>query len=185
MSGLGDAVYVCNDEHRFLLAEQVTRTGHRPATIILEPEGRNTAPALTLAALYLAAQDPDALMLAMPADHVITDRAAFLEAVGRGRRHAETGDIVTFGVTPDTPETGYGYIRHGEALPDGQSYRVASFVEKPDTSTAEMYLASGDFDWNSGIFLMRAGRWLEELCARQPAILEACQTAMQDGAQCL
>ena len=180
---LGDAVYVCNEEHRFLLAEQVTRAGHNPSTIILEPEGRNTAPALTLAALYLAAEDPDALMLTMPADHVITDRDAFLEAVSRGRQHAEAGDIVTFGVTPDAPETGYGYIQHGDALPDGHSYRVARFVEKPDTATANMYLASGEFDWNSGIFLLRAGRWLEEITARQPAVLEAWEAAMHQGEQ--
>ena len=110
-------------------------------------------------------------------------RDAFLEAVSRGRQHAEAGDIVTFGVTPDAPETGYGYIQHGDALPDGHSYRVARFVEKPDTATANMYLASGEFDWNSGIFLLRAGRWLEEITARQPAILEACEAAMQQGEQ--
>ena len=180
---LGDAVYVCNEEHRFLLAGQVTDAGHEPAGIILEPEGRNTAPALTLAALYLAAQDPDALMLAMPADHVITDRPAFLAAVTRGRRYAEKGDIVTFGVTPDAPETSYGYIKHGDALAGGQAYRVARFVEKPDAATAGMYLASGEFDWNSGIFLVRAARWLEEIATHQPAILEACEVAVQNGTQ--
>jgi mannose-1-phosphate guanylyltransferase/mannose-6-phosphate isomerase len=180
---LGDAVYVCNEEHRFLLAEQVSQAGQKPATIILEPEGRNTAPALTLAALFLAAEDPDALMLAMPADHVITDRAAFLDAVTLGRRHAEDGELVTFGVTPGAPETGYGYIKRGDALAGGQTFRVESFVEKPDIPTAEMYLASGGFDWNSGIFMMRARRWLEEIGTRQPAIMEACKAAMMRGAQ--
>jgi mannose-1-phosphate guanylyltransferase/mannose-6-phosphate isomerase len=180
---LGNAVYVCNEEHRFLLAEQVAQAGYRPATIILEPEGRNTAPALTLAALYLTVEDPDALMLAMPADHVIADRAAFLEAVARGRLHAANGDLVAFGVSPETPETGYGYIRRGNPLDSGQAFRVASFVEKPDSARAEMYLASGEFDWNSGIFLMRAGRWLEEIGKHQPAILSACEAAMAQGVQ--
>jgi len=180
---LGDAVCVCNEEHRFLLAEQIARTGRKPNTIILEPEGRNTAPALTLAALYLVGRDPDSLMLAMPADHVITDRTAFLEAVTRGRHHAEDGELVTFGVTPNTPETGYGYIRRGASLPDGLTWQVAGFVEKPDAATAEQYLASGEYDWNSGIFLLRARRWLEEIGTQQPAILAACKTAMQQGAE--
>jgi mannose-1-phosphate guanylyltransferase/mannose-6-phosphate isomerase len=183
LPGLGDAVYVCNEEHRFLLAEQVAQLGRKPATIILEPEGRNTAPALTLAALYLAARDPDALLLVMPADHVVTDPAAFIEAVTRGRRHAEDGMLVTFGVTPDTPETGYGYIRRGAELAAGRAYRVSSFVEKPDLATAEQYLASGDYNWNSGIFLLRAGRWLEEIGTQQPDILAACKAAMLQGAQ--
>lgn len=183
LPGLGNAVYVCNEEHRFLLAGQVAQTGHTPATIILEPEGRNTAPALTLAALYLAASDPDALMLAMPADHVITDQAAFLEAISRGRSHAERGDLVTFGVSPDAPETGYGYIRRGQPLAGGQAFRVADFVEKPDAATAGKYLASSGFDWNSGIFLITARDWLKEIGQHQPAILAACELAMQQGIQ--
>ena len=183
LAGLGDAVYVCNEEHRFLLAEQVAQLGRKPATIILEPEGRNTAPALTLAALYLAARDADALLLVMPADHVVTDPAAFIEAVNHGRRHAEDGALVTFGVNPNTPETGYGYIKHGAELAAGHAYRVASFVEKPDLATAEQYLANGDYDWNSGIFLLQAGRWLEEIGTQQPAILAACKAAMLEGAQ--
>jgi mannose-1-phosphate guanylyltransferase/mannose-6-phosphate isomerase len=183
LQGLGDAIYVCNEEHRFLVADQVAQLGRKPATIILEPEGRNTAPALTLVALYLAARDPDALMLAMPADHVITDRATFLEAVQNGRQHAADGKLVTFGVTPDSAETGYGYIRRGAPLSSGQAYRVANFVEKPDPAAATQYLESGEYDWNSGIFLMRAGRWLEEIGTRQPAMLAACKAAMQQGKQ--
>jgi mannose-1-phosphate guanylyltransferase/mannose-6-phosphate isomerase len=179
----GGAVYVCNEEHRFLLAEQVAQTGRSSSTIILEPEGRNTAPALTLAALYLAARDAGALMLAMPADHVITDRSAFLEAIGRGRARALAGELVTFGVTPDAPETGYGYIRRGEALGDEEVFRVSQFAEKPDKPTAGMYLASGEFFWNSGIFLMSAQRWLEEIGRHQPPILAACKAAMQQGEQ--
>jgi mannose-1-phosphate guanylyltransferase/mannose-6-phosphate isomerase len=195
LANVGAAVCVCNEEHRFLVAEQVTQawtirpmqrntvSGRRPETIILEPEGRNTAPALTLAALYLAEQDPDALLLAMPADHVVMDHAGFLEAVSRGRPHAADGELVTFGVTPDVAETGYGYIRRGAELDPDSSWRVSAFVEKPDQATAEQYLASGEYDWNSGIFLMRAKRWLEEIGTHQPAILAACEAAMQQGVQ--
>ena len=183
LPAVGGSVCVCNEEHRFLVAEQVTQPGSKPDTIILEPEGRNTAPALTLAALYLAARDQDALMLAMPADHVITDRAGFIEAINRGRQHAEDGELVTFGVTPDVAETSYGYIRRGATLDAGKTWRVSGFVEKPDQATAEQYLASGEYDWNSGIFLLRAGRWLEEIGSRQPAILAACEAAMQQGAK--
>jgi mannose-1-phosphate guanylyltransferase/mannose-6-phosphate isomerase len=183
LPAVGDAVCVCNEEHRFLVAEQVSQHGSKPNTIILEPEGRNTAPALTLAALYLASQDPDALLLAMPADHVITDRAGFLEAVERGRPQAGDGELVTFGVTADVAETGYGYIRRGAAVDAGKTWQVSAFVEKPDQATAEQYLASGEYDWNSGIFLLRAGRWLEEIGAQQPAILAACEAAMQQGAK--
>ena len=125
---LGDAVYVCNEEHRFLLAEQVMRAGRTAASIILEPEGRNTAPALTLAALFVAARDPDALLLVMPADHVVTDTAAFVEAVSRGRGPAENGELVTFGVTPNAAETGYGYIQRGAEQAENQVYSVANFV---------------------------------------------------------
>ena len=112
---MGQAIYVCNEEHRFLVAEQVTALGRTPETIILEPEGRNTAPALTLAALFLSRSAPDSLMLVMPADHVITEREAFLDAVREGTGPAEAGSLVTFGVIPDAAETGYGYIkRDGE-----------------------------------------------------------------------
>ena len=180
---LGDAVYVCNEEHRFLLAEQVMQAGRTAASIILEPEGRNTAPALTLAALFVAARDPEALLLVMPADHVVTDTAAFVEAVSRGRGPAENGELVTFGVTPDAAETGYGYIQRGAERAENQVYSVANFVEKPDAATAQQYLASGDYDWNSGIFLLQAGRWLDEIRTHQPAILAACEAAMQDGTQ--
>jgi mannose-1-phosphate guanylyltransferase/mannose-6-phosphate isomerase len=178
---LGDAVYVCNEEHRFLLAEQVAEIGKTPATIILEPVGRNTAPALTLAALYLVQEDPNAIMVVMPADHVMTEPATFVEAVQQGRANAEAGSLVTFGIVPDTAETGYGYIRRDAAIADSPAYSVAQFVEKPDQATAEQYLAAGDYYWNSGIFLMRADKWLQEIEQYRPDILAACQTAMDAG----
>jgi mannose-1-phosphate guanylyltransferase/mannose-6-phosphate isomerase len=178
---LGDAVYVCNEEHRFLVAEQVAAMGRTPATIILEPEGRNTAPALTLAALYLSRSDPDSLMVVMPADHVITQREAFLEAVRTGCGPAWAGSLVTFGVVPDTPETGYGYIKRDAELEGARAFSVARFVEKPDLEAATRYMNDGNYYWNSGIFLMRTRRWLEEIGHFRPDILEACRAAMERG----
>jgi len=180
---VGDAVYVCNEEHRFLLAEQVAALGKTPETIILEPEGRNTAPALTLAALYLSRSTPDSLMVVMPADHVITEREAFLEAVRKGSGPAGQGSLVTFGVVPDGPETGYGYIKRNAELESGQAFSVARFVEKPDLETATRYVGEGDYYWNSGIFLMRTKRWLEEIGRFRPDILEACSVAMERGTE--
>jgi mannose-1-phosphate guanylyltransferase/mannose-6-phosphate isomerase len=180
---LGDAVYVCNEEHRFLVAEQVVQLGKTPATIILEPEGRNTAPALTLAALFLVKQDPDAMMVVMPADHVMTEPAQFVAAVEQGSAPAEQGALVTFGIIPESPETGYGYIKRGVPLEGDTAFVVASFVEKPDQQTAEQYVSEGDYYWNSGIFLMRADHWLDELSKYRPDILKHCREAMNKGAQ--
>ena len=178
-----DPVVVCNDAHRFLVAEQIQSVGKQPGAIILEPEGRNTAPALTLAALHAIEADPDAVMVAMPADHVIPDRERFTEIVARGVQLAGAGFLVTFGVVPARPETGYGYIRRGEAIGNGDAWQVARFVEKPDQSTAEQYLASGDYFWNSGIFAMRADRWLEELERFRPDIVAACRQAWAGGSR--
>lgn len=180
---LADAVYVCNEEHRFLLAEQVAQIGKRPATIILEPEGRNTAPALTLAALFLLQKDPHAMMIVMPADHVIKEASCFVEAVQQGRASAEAGKLVTFGIVPDSAETGYGYIQHDSGDTVNGAYRVGQFVEKPDLETAERYLAAGDYYWNSGIFLMRADKWLQEMTGNRPDIVAACRAAMEAGKQ--
>lgn len=180
---VGDAVYVCNEEHRFLVAEQVAALGKTPETIILEPEGRNTAPALTLAALYLSRREPDSLMVVMPADHVITDRASFIEAVRTGCGPAASGSLVTFGVVPDAPETGYGYIRQGAELAGDQVFGVARFVEKPDLETATRYMDDGGYYWNSGIFLIHTKRWLEEIGRFRPDILGTCKSAMERGKQ--
>jgi mannose-1-phosphate guanylyltransferase/mannose-6-phosphate isomerase len=179
----GDAVYVCNEEHRFLVAEQVAQLGKAPSTIILEPQGRNTAPALTLAALYLLKQDPEAMMIVMPADHVMTEPQAFVDAVQQGEADAGQGALVTFGIVADRAETGYGYIKRADAMPGSAAFAVERFVEKPDQQTAEQYIGSGEYYWNSGIFLMRADRWLEEVMRFAPEILEHCQQAMDKGKQ--
>ena len=183
MPDLGDAVYVCNETHRFLLAEQVAQLGKTAATIILEPEGRNTAPALTLAALYLVKQDPDAMMVVMPADHVMTEPQQFVAAVEQGSDNAEQGALVTFGIVPESPETGYGYIKRDAPIGSSGAYTVARFVEKPDQQKAEQYVSEGDYYWNSGIFLMRADRWLDEISQHRPDILKNCRAAMNKGIQ--
>lgn len=177
LEGIAAPLFVCNEEHRFLVAEQVRQLNGSAARIILEPAGRNTAPALTLAALALKQQDPDALMLAMPADHVIQDREAFQHAVCAGAAVAEQGKLVTFGIVPTAPETGYGYIKKGRGS------AVERFVEKPDAPTAQQYLSSGDYFWNSGMFLMQVSAWLEELARHRPEILKACEAAFAQGSQ--
>ncbi len=175
LAGVADPIVVCNEEHRFLVAGQIMEIGRKSAAILLEPAGRNTAPALTLAALALARKDPDALMLAMPADHVIEDINAFHAAVAEAVRIAAQECLVTFGIVPGAPETGYGYIRRG------MDNRVMAFVEKPDAETAARYVASGEYLWNSGMFMMRASVWLEELGYHRPDILEICRRAFEQG----
>lgn len=164
---------ICNQEHRYLIREQCLATGHTPAAIYLEPAGRNTAPAIALAALHLAENDPNALMLVLPADHLITDQTAFCEAVLSAANAAQEGYLATFGITPVAPETGFGYIRVGASINTipGVNH-VAQFVEKPDRTTAEHYLASREFYWNSGIFLFSARRYLAELGMHRPDILD-------------
>lgn len=170
-------VVVCNDEHRFLVAEQFREIGAGTGAIILEPEGRNTAPAIALAALSVVDDQPDALLLVLPADHYIRDRDAFAGAVQRAIPVAASGHLVTFGVVPDRPETGYGYIRCGDALAEGVA-ALAEFVEKPDASTAASYIAAGNYFWNSGMFLFRADRYLAALAQHAPAIDAASREAM-------
>ncbi|HEY7610217.1 MAG TPA: mannose-1-phosphate guanylyltransferase/mannose-6-phosphate isomerase [Alphaproteobacteria bacterium] len=177
---------VCNAEHRFIAAEQLRAIGIEPRGFIVEPDGRNTAPAAALAALALASSD-DAYMLLLPADHVIADAAAFCDAVGRGLGAARLGNLVTFGVLPDRPETGYGYVRGGGEL-DGLAgcFAVERFVEKPDRATAKGYLADGRYYWNSGIFLAGVRPFLDELARHRPDIAEGCAAALtqarRDGA---
>ncbi|MBO6518932.1 MAG: mannose-1-phosphate guanylyltransferase/mannose-6-phosphate isomerase [Rhodospirillales bacterium] len=176
------ALFVCNDEHRFLVAEQARAIGHRPRAIVLEPDGRNTAPAAALAALILAADDPDTLMLLAPSDHVIENTDAFLDAVDAAVPAAAEGRFVTFGIRPDRAATGYGYIKAGAPLPDAPACETIShFAEKPDRATAERYLAEGGYFWNSGIFLFRAGAYLDALGALRPDILEACRASVAAG----
>jgi mannose-1-phosphate guanylyltransferase / mannose-6-phosphate isomerase len=176
--GCGPVIVVCNAEHRFMAAEQLRAAGAVGARIVLEPAGRNTAPALALAALAAQAGGADPILLVMPADHVVADRAAFQAAVAVGLPAASGGALVTFGIVPSRPETGYGYIRAGVRRDDGAS-RIAAFVEKPDAERACEYLTSGEYLWNSGLFMMRASVWLKALAALNPAMAEACQAAFQ------
>ncbi len=181
-SAFAPALFVCNDEHRFLVAEQARAIGYEPRAIVLEPEGRNTAPAAALAALMLARDGAETLMLLAPSDHVIGDTAAFLDAVAAAVPAARAGRFVTFGIRPDRPATGYGYIREGAPLADAPGcFAIDHFAEKPDRATAEAYLAGGNFYWNSGIFLFKAGAYLEALGALRPDILEACDKAVAGG----
>jgi mannose-1-phosphate guanylyltransferase/mannose-6-phosphate isomerase len=177
MADIAAPVVVCNEEHRFLIGEQLRQIGRQPAALILEPAGRNTCPAATLAALSLAQGAGDPVMLIMPADHVIKDSAAFQAAIAQGLPLAQSGRLVTFGIVPTAPATGYGYIRKG---PDSA---VAEFVEKPDAVTAKRYLDCGDYLWNSGMFLMRSRVWLDELKQYAPEILAHCKAAFSGGRQ--
>jgi mannose-1-phosphate guanylyltransferase/mannose-6-phosphate isomerase len=160
-----------------MVAEQLRGEAAESPTIILEPAGRNTAPAIALAALQAQAQHPEALLLVLPADHHVTDPGAFRATVNRAMAPAHAGKLMTFGVVPSSPETGYGYVRCGEALADG-IFTLAEFVEKPDQATAARYVADGAYCWNSGLFLFRADRYLEALSQHQPEMLAACEQAM-------
>ncbi|KZC36582.1 UNVERIFIED_ORG: mannose-1-phosphate guanylyltransferase/mannose-6-phosphate isomerase, partial [Rhodanobacter sp. FW104-R5] len=169
-------IVVASEDHRFLAADQLLEAGIDDASIVLEPLARNTAPAIALGALTALQRDADATLLVLPADHLIGDTAAFVEAVKQALPLAAQGWLVTFGIRPDRPETGFGYIRRSEAI-DGYGFRVDQFVEKPDLATAESYLADGGYDWNSGMFLFKAARYLEELAAHAPAMLAAVREA--------
>lgn len=167
---------ITNEDHRFVVAAQLqAQAKGRTAGIILEPVGRNTAPAIALAALAAAEENPEELLLVMPSDHVLRDLAAFRAAVAVGAAAANSGKLVTFGIVPNAPHTGYGYIKAGAEV--GGCNEVAAFVEKPDEATAQRYLDEGDYFWNSGMFLFRADRYLEELQAHNPAMLDACRAA--------
>ncbi len=177
---LGMPMVVCNEEYRFVIAEQL-RLMNIAGTILLEPTGRNTAPALTLAALAAMREGGDPILLVMPADHVILDTAAFQAVVCKGLALAAEGMVVTFGITPDSPETGYGYIQSGVTLGEGGACRIARFVEKPDFATAEAYLDDGSYLWNSGLFIMRASVWLAAIAVCRADILIACRAAWDQG----
>jgi mannose-1-phosphate guanylyltransferase/mannose-6-phosphate isomerase len=173
---------ICNHEHRFLIAEQMRAAGVTPLNMLLEPEGRNTAPAATVAALAIAQTDPHAILLLLPADHAVADEAAFIAAVERARRTAQAGNLVTFGIRPARAETGYGYIRRGEPLDGSEDiFSVAEFVEKPDVATAKTYLESGDYYWNGGMFAFRVDTFLAEMERLAPDILRSCQAALAQG----
>ena len=170
---------VCNHEHRFIVAEQLRRLDIAPQRIVLEPAARNTAPAAAVAALMLAERDPRALMLVLPSDHAIADIAAFHAAVATAAGAAASGALVTFGIAPEAPETGYGYIRRGTPVKGTEGcFAVAAFAEKPDRATAERYLADGGWLWNSGMFLFGAGAYLAELERLAPDIVASCREAV-------
>ncbi|WP_266169928.1 mannose-1-phosphate guanylyltransferase/mannose-6-phosphate isomerase [Dyella subtropica] len=169
-------IVVASEDHRFLAAEQLLESGIEGATIVLEPVARNTAPAIALGALEAIARDPDAVLLVLPADHLIGDAKSFTEGVELALPAARDGWLVTFGIRPDRPETGFGYIRRAEPIGTG-AYRVAEFVEKPALATAESYLADGGYDWNSGMFLFKASRYLDELRQHAPEMLETVRAA--------
>ena len=181
VEGVGSPIVVCNEQHRFLVAEQLRDAGIESSSIVLEPVGRNTAPAIAIAAMAAVTgespsqQKDDAVLLVLPADHVIQDVRAFQAAVEIGRKAALEGKLVTFGVVPNKPETGYGYIRRESGA--GPAFGIAQFVEKPDLATAKRYVESKEYFWNSGMFMFKASQVLDEMRALAPAIYDACAQA--------
>ena len=176
--GLEHCIIVCNEDYRFMVAEQARLACSYETSIILEPVGRNTAPAIALAALRALEVDKDATMVVLPADHDIRDVKSFIAAVDVAAPACEQGSIATFGVVPTHPETGFGYIHAGDKINDSL-FHIDEFVEKPDRETAETYLADGGFYWNSGMFMFRAATYLEELKKYAPAIYDHCERAMK------
>jgi mannose-1-phosphate guanylyltransferase/mannose-6-phosphate isomerase len=175
---------VCNADHRFLVQEEARSIGASPRAIVLEPVARNTAPAIAVAALHVARENPAGILVVTPSDHVIQDEPAFVDAVRRAADVAATGRLVLFGITPAGPHTGYGYIRRGAALPQFSGvFDVEAFTEKPDEDTARGYLAAGTYTWNSGIFVLGAEAFLDELDRLQPAIREAAGEALAKATQ--
>lgn len=184
MDGCGAPIVICNDSHRFLVAEQLRVIGVQPSAIILEPVGRNTAPAIAIGALCALSVDPSALLLVLPADHHIRDVQGFRQAVRTAAQFAARDHLVTFGIVPGSPETGYGYIRKGERLsaPDEpEVLAIGRFVEKPDLETARRYVDSGEYCWNSGMFVFGASQVIEELERQAPEMVAACREAYANG----
>ncbi|UYN96616.1 MAG: mannose-1-phosphate guanylyltransferase/mannose-6-phosphate isomerase [Enhydrobacter sp.] len=182
--GFAAPLVICNEEHRFLIDEQVREIGVVPQAILLETSPRNTGPAIAAAALWLLARDPDALMLVQPSDHVISEPAEFHRAVMRGLAAAQQGRLVTFGIKPTRAETGYGYIQGGPPLNgDDGVLAVDRFVEKPDHEAANRFMSDGGFFWNSGIFLLGARAYLDELSRIDPVMLAACERAVASGSE--
>ncbi|MDY6823231.1 MAG: mannose-1-phosphate guanylyltransferase/mannose-6-phosphate isomerase [Thermodesulfobacteriota bacterium] len=187
--GVGDPIVICNENHRFMVAEQLRAANINPGAIVLEPVGRNTAPAVAVAAIMAADTDMDSLLIVLPADHFIGNIQAFHDAVAVGQAYARDAALVTFGVVPTAPETGYGYIKKGAASSETAvagdvpvAVSIEAFVEKPDMETARAYLDSGDYCWNSGMFMFRAGTVLDELERFAPDIVTACRNSVAKGA---
>jgi len=180
INDIGSSIVVCNEEHRFIVGEQLQQVGAKDVQILLEPEGRNTAPAIALAAFSIATQDPNEVMLVMPADHIIADLDQFRRSVNQAKALAEEGSLVTFGIVPQNPETGYGYIKAGPAI-GGFGFDVADFKEKPDFEKAQKYINSGDYYWNGGIFVFKASEYLNELKRFEPEVFDAAQKAILES----
>lgn len=182
---LAPPIVICNENHRFMIAEQLRECGHQAGTILLEPVGRNTGPAVAAAALKVSGADSDPLLLVLPADHHLARPDQLRRVIAAGQGPARAGRLMTFGIVPTRPETGYGYIRKGAPLEGGAAENpacaIAAFVEKPDLATAEGYLASGDYLWNSGMFLFRAGALLAEMRRLVPEMVSACEQAIAAG----
>ena len=173
---------VCNDEHRFIVAEQLREIDARCHAVVLEPEGRNTAPAVAVATLILEGEDPDALLLVLPSDHVVADEAGFHAGVETAAAAARGGHLVTFGITPGDPETGYGYLLSGESIPGAPGCRrLERFIEKPAAEAARAMIAEGGWAWNSGMFLFSAATLVGELARLEPEMLAACRAAIEAG----
>lgn len=187
LDGIQPPIILCNEEHRFIVAEQLREIDIRPQAIVLEPVGRNTAPALAVAALMAQSHNEDAILLALPSDHHIDDTQGFIETATQGVVFARQDKLVTFGIVPHTPETGYGYIRKGDPMmAEGNNkgpavWRIRQFVEKPDLEMAKTYLASGNYCWNSGMFIFKAACLLDELERQSPKIVDCCKTAVDMG----
>jgi mannose-1-phosphate guanylyltransferase len=172
-------IVICNDAHRFLVAEQLRQQDIQHGGILLEPMGRNTAPAIALAALHASLNGEDPVLLILAADHLINDAPEFHKAITQAEKLANQGKLVTFGIVPDSAHTGYGYIKRGNQVENGDvGFDVASFVEKPDLATAQQYVDSGEFYWNSGMFMFKASRYLQELEKYAPEMLEICKRAI-------
>ena len=181
-SGTSPPLLICNEEHRFLVAEQLRKINYQHQGIMLEPEGRNTAPAIALAALQAVQNAHNPMLLVLAADHLIQDTEAFHQALDKAKTLAEQNYLVTFGVVPETPHTGYGYIKSGTSVTHQDTllgYQVARFVEKPDMPTAQDYVQSGDYYWNSGMFMFKAQTYLDAMKMHSPEILLACERALE------
>jgi mannose-1-phosphate guanylyltransferase/mannose-6-phosphate isomerase len=177
LDGAEAPLLICGENHRFIIAEQMQAIGIAPRGIVLEPEGRNTAPAAAVASLLTAEADPEGIVLLLPSDHVVSDCPAFARAVENAAAAAAQGAIVTFGIEPDSPETGYGYIQCGDAMEN--AFRVKRFTEKPEEVKAAEYVAAGDHYWNSGMFVFRADVMLSELKAHVPGLVDSCKRAIE------
>lgn len=181
--GVTAPILLCNNDHRFLASDECERHGIKPSAIVLEPVARNTAPAIAVAALLASRQDENAVIAVMPSDHVVADLEGFARGIGHAADVAATRKLVLLGIKPEQPHTGYGYIRRGDRLQGPvDTYEVAAFVEKPDRATAEGYLTSGDYLWNSGIFVLHAAAFLSELATYQPKVLAAARAALDSAA---